>query len=130
MLTPLTKSKCKYGIQLGRNNIGPLLKGTRTLIQSHYKNAAGAFIVFDVTNKYSFDAVRGWIHEVRERADEHVVIGIVGNKCDLANRIVGRQEGEDMANQEHAFYMETTIHDVQSLRNAFERMAQCKNLLI
>ena len=68
--------------------------------------------------------MRSWIYEVRERADEHVVIGIVGNKCDLHNRNVSRQEGEALANQEHAFYMETTIHDLQTIRNAFERTAQ------
>ena len=130
MLTPPTKSKCRYGIQQDKSNIEPLLKGTRTLISRHYKNAAGALIVFDVTNRYSFDAVRGWIYEVRERADEHVVIGIIGNKCDLSNRNVRKEEAEDLANQEHAFYMETTIHDIQSLRNAFERMAQCTSLVI
>ena len=68
--------------------------------------------------------MRGWINEVRERADENVVVGIVGNKCDLNKRSVSRPEAEDLANQNQAFYLETSVHDVESLRNAFKRMAQ------
>ena len=57
---------------------------------SHYKNAAGALVVFDVTNRQSFNNVRRWIYDVRERADEHVILGIVGNKIDSNVRSVSK----------------------------------------
>ena len=58
---------------------------------SHYKNAVGALVVFDVTNRNSFNEVRKWIYDVRERSDENVMIGIVGNKIDSNARAVGRE---------------------------------------
>lgn len=47
--------------------------------------------MFDVTNRNSFNNVSSWIHDVRERANENCVIGIVGNKVDLDRRAVSRE---------------------------------------
>lgn len=66
----------------------------------HYKNAAGALVIFDVTNRNSFNNVTRWLHDVRERANEGVAIGIVGNKSDLFDRrAVSRDEGENLASR-------------------------------
>lgn len=59
----------------------------------HYRNAAGALVVFDVTNRNSFNDVPRWINDVRERSNENVVIGLIGNKIDLDRRAVSREEG-------------------------------------
>jgi GTPase SAR1 family protein len=79
-------------------------------------------VVFDVTKKHSFDAVPSWIYDIRERSDENVVIGIIGNKVDL-ERVVSKQEGQTLADHSQAFYMETTIHDLNLLKDAFTRLA-------
>lgn len=86
---------------------------------SHYRNASGALIVFDLSNRNSFVDVPRWINDVKERANENVVIGIIGNKMDLDRKAVSREEGENLASREHAFYMETSIYNVDSLRNVF-----------
>lgn len=49
--------------------------------------------MFDVTNRVSFNELARWIYDVRERSDENVVIGIVGNKIDTQNRAISRDEG-------------------------------------
>jgi hypothetical protein len=56
------------------------------------------------------------------------VVEIVGNKIDLdqqGRRAVSREEGESLASEYQAVYVETTIKDVRSLQNAFERLVQC-----
>ncbi len=65
----------------------------------HYKKCVGAFVVFDLTNRRSFENVRQWIFAVRERAEPNVQIGLIGNKTDSERRAVSRQEGQRIADQ-------------------------------
>jgi signal recognition particle receptor subunit beta len=60
----------------------------------YYRNVNGALVVFDITNRQSFNDAFYWISEVRERSSESVVLGLIGNTIDLNNRrVVSRQEG-------------------------------------
>jgi GTPase SAR1 family protein len=43
----------------------------------------GAIIVFDLTNRASYDNVKEWLAAVRERAEVTVQIALLGNKSDL-----------------------------------------------
>ena len=46
-------------------------------------------VVFDITNRRSFDSVSFWVNEVRERAVEQIQIVLAGNKLDKApSRVV------------------------------------------
>ena len=55
----------------------------RILTKQYYRECHGAIIVFDLTNKKSFDYVKNWIEELHKYAPENVSIVIVGNKSDL-----------------------------------------------
>jgi len=55
-----------------------------SLTSSYFRAAAGVIIVFDLTNKLSFQSVRDWCKFVRELASDSVVIFLVGNKADLS----------------------------------------------
>ncbi len=73
----------------------------------HFKNATGAIIVFDITNRESFQSVKNWIYEVRNNSDNKVIIYLLGNKLDLEilRKViyyfykVEKTEGEIMAKQ-------------------------------
>lgn len=80
--------------------------------------------MFDVGSRTSFSSIPRWVNDIRERCNENVAIGIIGHKIDLQTRNVSKEEGESMASREQAFYMETTIYDVQTIRNVFDRLAQ------
>jgi Ras-related protein Rab-11A len=43
----------------------------------------GAFLIYDVTNRDSFENLSDWLDKVREFSDEHVKIALIGNKKDL-----------------------------------------------
>lgn len=50
--------------------------------------------MFDLTNPNSFSSLEYWVNIVRERADDRVQIGIVGNKADLTSkRMISQQDG-------------------------------------
>lgn len=40
-------------------------------------------LVYDITNKMSFENIERWLKEVRENADKDIVIMVIGNKTDL-----------------------------------------------
>ncbi|ETV69949.1 hypothetical protein H257_14537 [Aphanomyces astaci] len=60
----------------------------RAITSSHYRRAAGALIVYDVTSRTSFDNAQGhWLKELRNSADTNSTLlsclMLVGNKVDL-----------------------------------------------
>ena len=50
----------------------------------------GALIVFDLTNRNSFDHVKEWFGAVREKAEDSVQVGLIGNKSDIDKRAVSK----------------------------------------
>ena len=56
----------------------------RSLIPSYIRDSHVAVVVFDITNRESFEATSKWIADVRAQRGNDVVIVLVGNKTDLA----------------------------------------------
>jgi GTPase SAR1 family protein len=55
----------------------------RAITTGHYRNAVGAILVYDITSEESFMNLSYWLESIREAADEHVVIALMPNKCDI-----------------------------------------------
>ena len=56
-----------------------------SLSGSYFQGASGFVIVFDYSNKQSFDSVRKWISILKLRATVHEpTIVVLGNKCDIS----------------------------------------------
>lgn len=51
----------------------------------HYRAAVGALLVFDLTERESYDCLDHWLKELRENCDEYCEIALVANKIDLVN---------------------------------------------
>lgn len=65
----------------------------RTMTQTFYKRAHGVIIVFDVTDKSTFDSVENWIKSIADNAAVDIQKILVGNKIDLVDeRVVSLQE--------------------------------------
>ena len=43
----------------------------------------GALLVFDITDRESFEQLPYWLNCLREHADENLVIALMANKFDL-----------------------------------------------
>lgn len=57
----------------------------RSVSVGHYRDALGALLTFDITNRESFDALEYWVNEIKDQADELVIITVVPNKQDLVD---------------------------------------------
>ena len=56
----------------------------KSITKGYYKGSAGAFIVYDITNKQSFDHVANWLEDLQEASSGRLVVCLIGNKSDLA----------------------------------------------
>ncbi len=56
----------------------------RSLTKGYYRGSAGAFVVYDITNRQSFTSVATWVEELTQSVSSQTVICLVGTKSDLS----------------------------------------------
>ena len=70
----------------------------RTITTSYYKSAHAIIILYDITQKTSFDHIKNWITEIDKFGKQGVLKVIVGNKLDLENnRKISKEDAENLA---------------------------------
>ena len=57
----------------------------KSITSVYYKGAKGAFIVYDITSRKSFNNVDKWIEEIKEKTSKDIKLIVIGNKTDLNN---------------------------------------------
>ena len=92
----------------------------KTITTSYYKGAHAILVVFDITDRDSFDHVRNWMADIDKFAKEGVLRILVGNKCDLAHsRQVSMEEAKEIANKYGIKYIETSAKDTINIDDLF-----------
>ena len=77
----------------------------RGLIPSYVRNSSIVFIVFDITNRKTFESIPKWIELIKSIEKNTLVL--IGNKDDLEEkREVKKKEGEDLAKENEIAYYE------------------------
>ena len=71
------------------------------------KNSQGLILVYDVTNRQSFIDLQNWLKDVKNATDKVRII-LFGNKCELENRAVTKEEAEQFAKKNNIPYIETS----------------------
>ena len=63
-------------------------KRYRAITSAYYRGAVGALLVYDISKHVTFENVERWLKELRDYAEQNIVIILVGNESDLRhNRI-------------------------------------------
>ncbi|MGV9172478.1 MAG: Rab family GTPase [Promethearchaeia archaeon] len=92
-----------------------------------YSGSKGIFLVFDLTNRKSFENIRKWFEDVKKNTqDSEEIIGyILGNKLDLkSQREVSREEALQLANKLNLDYFETSALRGDNIDKAFMSIAK------
>jgi len=93
----------------------------RSMTSSYYKGSKGVLIVYDITNKSTFENVDKWINDFRMKCDDNSSIIIVGNKSDKEDeRKVTIEEGEEKAKKYNLAFFETSAKDGKNVEDAFK----------
>ena len=97
----------------------------RTITASYYRGSNGIILVYDVTNRDSFEHISYWMKEVDRLAAPEVCRLIVGNKNDLKEkRAVSTEEGEALAQQYGIPFLETSARANENVDAMFTEMAK------
>ncbi|KAF2459135.1 ras family-domain-containing protein [Lineolata rhizophorae] len=97
----------------------------RSLIPSYIRDSSVAVVVYDISNKKSFENTRKWVDDVRGERGNDVIIVLVGNKTDLNDkREVTTAQGEDEARRHNLMFIETSAKVGHNVKTLFRRIAQ------
>uniref|UniRef100_A0A3B0MY42 Rab GTPase, putative n=1 Tax=Theileria annulata TaxID=5874 RepID=A0A3B0MY42_THEAN len=55
----------------------------RTITSTYYRGADGIIMVYDITDKSSFEHINDWLSEVNKYSSEDTCKLLLGNKCDM-----------------------------------------------
>lgn len=86
----------------------------------------GVLLVYDVTNRRSFDHLVDWLEEIKSHVQPpRVVFMLVGHKCDLeSERVVSQREGRQFAEFYSLTYIETSAKTGQNVEDTFLTIAR------
>ena len=130
------KSKATVGVEFGvknfkiENNIVKVQiwdtageERYRSITNAYYKGAKGSLLVYDITNKKSFENVEKWISDLKANADEDISMILLGNKTDLEDkRVVTTEEGKNKAEFYNLTFMETSALNGNNIQEAFNEL--------
>ena len=94
----------------------------QSIALSSIKNSQGIIVVFDVTSKKSFNNVLRWLEQINEKTNS-VIIVLFGNKCDMEEREVSKEEAEKFAKEHNLIYFETSAKTKLNINEGFSKIA-------
>lgn len=132
------ESKSTIGVEFATKSLkidGKILKAQiwdtagqeryRAITSAYYRGAVGALLVYDISKRSSYENVTRWLKELRDHADQNIVIMLVGNKKDLRHmRQVPTEEAKELCKQEKLFFIETSALADSNVSTAFETILE------
>ncbi|CAB3404437.1 unnamed protein product [Caenorhabditis bovis] len=101
----------------------------RSITRSYYRNSVGVLVIYDITNRESFEHAVGWLKEAQDHVGgpnpSKCVFILVGTKSDAAERRqVNYEEGEYFAKYHKMQFIETSAMSGENVYEAFFMVAQ------
>ncbi len=132
----LYESKSTIGVEFATRNVSIEAKTVkaqiwdtagqeryRAITSAYYRGAVGALLVFDITKRATYDNVDRWLKELREHADQDIVIMLVGNKTDQPHlRGVTTAEAQQKAREFKLNYFETSALSGDNVEASFTEL--------
>ena len=104
----------------------------RSIARAYYKNSVCACIVYDITNRNSFNSIQSWIDDCTKQTPKSILLILIGNKNDLNDkREVQYEEGEEFARRKGMIFLETSAKTGDGINDIFEKSVKQidKNIL-
>ena len=84
----------------------------RSLASNFIRMADGILLMYDITNKETFESIARWVESIKEAKGNDFPIILIGNKCDLKEeRKVAKEDGEKKAKDNGFLFIETSCKD-------------------
>ena len=104
----------------------------RTLAKNSYQGSDGIILVYDITQKKTFNNIKHWYDNIKNNIDiDKVAIILVGNKSDLPDPQVKKESSEKFCEQYNLQLIETSckenINVVETFNILIEKMIKLYN---
>ena len=102
----------------------------KSLNEQYYHKADCCLLVYDVTNRKSFEECKDYYNKnLIEKCKKNVKVILLGNKTDLKDkRVVLPEEGNGLALENDYMFMETSCLNNTNVSNAFETLIELTNI--
>lgn len=92
----------------------------RTITPAYYRAAMGVVIIFDTTDRATFDHIEYWVQQLDQHGDAGVTKILVGNKMDLVDqRKVTKEEAQELADKFGMAFFEASAKSGENVEDAF-----------
>ena len=110
--------KCQLWDTAGQEKFAPLIK-------TYYKNVAGVILIYDVTERNTYNRLHYWINEIQKYAPIDYPISkiLIGNKIDSA-RTVSKEEASTLAKNNGFMYREMSVKNDINVEESLIALAQ------
>lgn len=102
----------------------------KSITRSYFRGASGALLVFDISRSATFNSVTSWLNDLRQIAEDDIVVVLVGNKSDMAageenKREVTKEQAEEWCRHNKVMkYVETSAKSGEGVERAFLEVAE------
>ena len=97
----------------------------KSLTKFFYKDAAVAILVYDITQKDSFENMKSyWFQQLQEFGSKSIILGVAGNKCDMYEKEeVNENDARQFAESIGAFFEITSAKNNTGITDLFMNAA-------
>ena len=101
----------------------------KAITKCFFQRAQGIIIVFDVTNKKSFEDLKIWIDSINSQSKltedlENMPIIIIGNKIDIPKRVIDKETALNFAKEQNLDYYETSAKTGEGIDSAIKDLVK------
>ena len=97
----------------------------KTMTYSYYRGCHVILIVYDITDRKSFQNVETWIECIDKFAKSNVLRVLVGNNTHLEDkRVISTEEGKNFAEANGIKFYEISPFEITGLKKMFEDIAK------
>ena len=97
----------------------------RAISVNYLKGTNGVILVYDITNKETFDLIRSWIKDINDNNKSNIGKVLLGNKLDLEEkRDVFTEEAEDLAKELKCKHFQVSAKTGENINEALDEVAR------
>ena len=101
----------------------------KAITKCFFQRAQGIMIVYDVTNKKSFEDLKFWVESINLQSKltediENMPIILIGNKIDIPNRVISKDTALNYAKEHNFDYYETSAKTGEGVDTAIKDLVK------